>query len=557
MIAVVSLAGACAGVEAPPEPHGNTANTDNTVAAPAQDGQPVSVVSAHAQSESSAPHVANDTAAGPTVSAQPTASGQVETSAPDAGRERTPQPDYLAFDDWQSEPYAQRAGDKERGRLLLMDNGTPETPYMSCGVPESVVKLAGLDRGWASALKIPDRRDKDLPYESNYLVRPSGVKLVTTNCLFCHASKLGGQLVIGLPEVNRDFTQPDPLSGSSGSALRLAARTLLDANTQSELARVLRIADASAQFPRPTTIGINPADSLFGMLAMHRDPVTLAWRDAPDSTAGTIPKRIIFSDVPALWNTHRRPHLFATGFAHGDLARVMMTASLLCLEDRDEARKIDAFFPDIQAYINSLRAPKYEALSGRRIDAQVAARGKIYYANLCRRCHGDKDGEGSAPRTFVPLSEVGTDPIYAQVTTRENDLPEGQTITYFFSFFNRSWYGTEGSAGKLVRPAQPGYVPPPLDGVWATAPYFHNGSVPTLDGVLDPALRPRTFRRSFNPDEYDFDHAGYPYEERTAKRADPAVYDTTELGNSNQGHTFAASLSDGERAELLEYLKTF
>jgi hypothetical protein len=479
-----------------------------------------------------------------------------EVERDDAG-ERAPTPDQHVFDDWQQEPYVQRPGDKERGRQLLLDNGTPETPYMSCGVPEAVVKLAGLDRGWDSATKIPDRRDKELPYDSNYLVSPSGVRLVTTNCLFCHASKLGGQLVIGLPEVNRDFTQADPLSGSTGAALRLAARALLDSATQKELARVLRIADASADFPKPTTVGINPADSVFGMLAMHRDPVTLAWRDAPDLSSGPIPKRIIFSDVPALWNTHRKPHLFATGFAHGDLARVIMTASLLCLEDRDEARRIDAFFPDILAFIYSLRAPKFEAMSGRRIDPAVAARGQIHYANLCRSCHGDKDGEGSAPRTFVPLAEVGTDPVYAQVTARENDLPEGQTITYFFSFFNRSWYGTEGSAGKLVRPAVPGYVPPPLDGVWATAPYFHNGSVPNLDGVLDPLLRPRIFKRSFDPDQYDFDHAGYPYEERTAKRGDPTIYDTTELGNSNQGHTFAASLSDAERAELLEYLKTF
>ncbi len=556
MIAALSLVSACIGIEAPSDAHG-PANTDTVVTVQSPEGERIDGVSSRPQNDPSAAHATNDAATRTTIATVPAPSGANDTPSSDAGRERTAlQPDQLAFDDWPLEPYAQRAGDKDRGRQLLVDNGTAETPYISCGVPEAVVKLAGLDRGWETALKIPDRRDKDLPYESNYLVR-SGIKLVTTNCLICHASKLGGQLVIGLPEVNRDFTQPDPLSGSSGGALRLAARTLLDSATQSELARVLRIADASAQFPRPTTIGINPADSLFGMLAMHRDPVTLAWRDAPDPMAGPIPKRIIFTDVPALWNTHRRPHLFATGFAHGDLARVMMTASLLCLEDRDEARKIDAFFPDIQAYINSLRAPKFEALSGRRINSQTAARGKLYYANLCRRCHGDKEGEGSAPRTFVPLAEVGTDPVYAQVTARDNDLPEGQTINYFFSFFNRSWYGTEGNAGKLVRPSMPGYVPPPLDGIWATAPYFHNGSVPTLDGVLDPALRPRIFRRSFNPDEYDFDHAGYPYEERTAKRADPAVYDTTELGNSNQGHTFAASLSDGERAELLEYLKTF
>jgi mono/diheme cytochrome c family protein len=452
----------------------------------------------------------------------------------------------------------QREGDPERGRQLLLDNGTPEVPYLSCGVPEAVVRLAGLDSSWGSALKISDRRDKDLPYESNYVVRPSGVRVVATNCLLCHAAKLGGQVVIGMPEVNRDFTEENPFTGDSGALLRLAASFLLDEPTQVELARILRVAEASAAFPRPNTIGINPADSMFGMLAMHRDPTTLVWQDTPDPAAGPVPSRILFSDVPALWNTHRRPHLFSTGFAHGDHARVMMTASLLCVDDRSEAEKIDAYFPDIRAYIESLRAPKYEAVSGRSIDSELAGRGQAHFANLCRRCHGDKDGEGGLePRLFVPLAEVGTDPIYAEVTADKNDLPEAQTIHYFFEFFNRSWYGTYGAAGKLVRPSSPGYVPPPLDGVWATAPYFHNGSVPTLDGVLDPARRPRIFKRSFDPDAYDFTRAGYPYEEVAAKRGDPAVYDTNELGNSNQGHPFAAALTDIQRSELLEYLKTF
>ncbi|HTU58805.1 MAG TPA: hypothetical protein VMF89_10235, partial [Polyangiales bacterium] len=56
--------------------------------------------------------------------------------------------DRDAFTDWQSEPYAQRRGDAERGRRLMIDNGTLETPYMSCGVPEAAVRLAGLDREW-------------------------------------------------------------------------------------------------------------------------------------------------------------------------------------------------------------------------------------------------------------------------------------------------------------------------------------------------------------------------------------------------------------------------
>jgi hypothetical protein len=157
----------------------------------------------------------------------------------------------------------------------------------------------------------------------------------------------------------------------------------------------------------------------------------------------------------------------------------------------------------------------------------------------------------------VPIELVGTDPVYAQVTRLASDLPEASAIDYFFNFFNRSWFGNYGARAALERPLQSGYAAPPLDGVWATAPYFHNGSVPTLDGVLDPALRPTRFKRSFDSADYDFERLGWPYTEVERKGDDVRVYDTTQHGNSNAGHTFSADLAPDARRDLLEYLKTF
>ena len=45
-----------------------------------------------------------------------------------------------------------------------------------------------------------------------------------------------------------------------------------------------------------------------------------------------------------------------------------------------------------------------------------------------------------------------------------------------------------------------GYQAPPLDGIWATAPYFHNGSVPTVYHVLNSKARPKIFTRSYRTD---------------------------------------------------------
>lgn len=76
-----------------------------------------------------------------------------------------------------------------------------------------------------------------------------------------------------------------------------------------------------------------------------------------------------------------------------------------------------------------------------------------------------------------------------------------------------------------------GYRVPPLHGLAYTAPYLHNGSVPTLEDLLKPAAeRPETFRRG------DF------------------VVDTTRPGNDNRGHEFGVDLTPEERAALVAFL---
>jgi hypothetical protein len=104
-------------------------------------------------------------------------------------------------------------------------------------------------------------------------------------------------------------------------------------------------------------------------------------------------------------------------------------------------------------------------------------------------------------------------------------------------------------------------VAPPLDGVWATAPYLHNGSVPTLAALLDSSQRPTYFIRSTV--DYDAAALGWSFDELDHGQADETdlerrdlIYDTTLLGYGNGGHTFGDMLSADDRAALLEYLKT-
>jgi hypothetical protein len=98
-----------------------------------------------------------------------------------------------------------------------------------------------------------------------------------------------------------------------------------------------------------------------------------------------------------------------------------------------------------------------------------------------------------------------------------------------------------------------GYKARPLTGIWATAPYLHNGSVPTLyDLLLPPDQRPQSFfvgSREFDPDK-----VGYV----TGKSADNTFeFKTGVEGNSNAGHDYGnSSLSPEDRAALVEYLKS-
>ena len=98
----------------------------------------------------------------------------------------------------------------------------------------------------------------------------------------------------------------------------------------------------------------------------------------------------------------------------------------------------------------------------------------------------------------------------------------------------------------------PEYEARPLNGIWATAPYLHNGSVPTLDALFRKAAdRPMIFTVGTRA----FDTRKVGLAEPPAPSTLPKL-DTTLSGNSNAGHEFGVSLSENERTWLIEYLKT-
>jgi hypothetical protein len=98
------------------------------------------------------------------------------------------------------------------------------------------------------------------------------------------------------------------------------------------------------------------------------------------------------------------------------------------------------------------------------------------------------------------------------------------------------------------------YAARPLHGIWAAAPYLHNGSVPTLYHLLlPPEQRPKTF--ALGEREYDPVRLGFAVGKACDKQ--DCGIDTTRIGDGNSGHIWGTDLAEPDRIALLEYLKTY
>jgi mono/diheme cytochrome c family protein len=226
----------------------------------------------------------------------------------------------------------------------------------------------------------------------------------------------------------------------------------------------------------------------------------------------------------------------------GDFARLSTASGLLTMRDTTEANRLDARFPDLLAWIRTIEPPKYPY----PIDQNLAATGKKIFEKRCAGCHGTYGDSVSYPNLLVSLEKIGTDSL---LSSAYQFFPE------YHTWYNSSWYGQGPHKGQLL--PNDGYVAPPLDGIWATAPYLHNASVPTLEDLLDSPRRPVFWKRIFENTEanYDKEKVGWKYSVETAK-TDVDTYDTTLPGYGNMGHKFGDRLSAEERKAVVEYLKT-
>lgn len=409
---------------------------------------------------------------------------------------------------------AQRpGGDPVRGYAALVNEG-----YVSLGIPWNAFSVATTPLEERDALPGRVGDNEGVGYSFNVATNQYGMKIASPNCLSCHATHLNGTLVVGLGRPAHGPAIP------SGTATDVVAIDL-----------ALRSPDELKAFSQWGTHLLGAleagAASSFGALAAHRDVKTLAWSDTLSFDPGTPVKGWI--DVPPWWRAKKKNGLYYNGAGRGDRVRHMMNMSVVSVVDVAEAERVDAMFLDIAAYILSIVPPKFSG----PIDAALVARGETVFAANCTRCHGTYGVNESYPNLLIPTVMVGTDPSLA------NDFWANRDAAQWFS---DSFYGQTGARYEAVV----GYVAPPLDGIWATAPFFHNGSVPTLAAVLDSSIRPAKWSMSFGEADFDAEAIGW--------KGDGVgeLYDATQPGSLNVGHVFADGLTTEDRRALLEYLKT-
>jgi mono/diheme cytochrome c family protein len=343
------------------------------------------------------------------------------------------------------------------------------------------------------------------------------------NCLACHSGKVAGQAILGSPNSN------------------FALETLVDEVRQRKLqmGRPLAHMDKGGlTMPLGTTRGTTNA-VIFGVaLGSLRDRDLNLRRDfkVPQFVHNDV-------DAPAFWNVRRKTRLYADGFAVKS-HRLLLQFVMLPRNSGETLRGWEAEFRDILAWIESLEPPKYPW----EIDRALAATGQALFEQNCAKCHGTYGANGRYPNKIVPIDKIRTDPTRLQslTVTRRQDMRD-------------SWLGDYGKEEYVLDPQ--GYVAPPLNGIWASAPYLHNGSVPTVWHLLHPGERPIVWRRT--EDGYDQKKVGL---EITAfdRLPDEAIsaaerrefFDTRRSGKSAAGHLFPDELSEDEKQAVLEYLKT-
>ncbi len=365
--------------------------------------------------------------------------------------------------------------------------------------------------------------DDELTMPLDYTADGSGN--FVTNCFSCHGGKVAGVTIPGAGNTHLDLTT---------LLTDVVKLRTLDAGGDPA-----KIKDVVAPFQTPLSFHRGVTNAVIFA------PVFAGLRDLKLGVEfSKHPELLLHHDMnpPPWWNFKKKTRIYADAFAPKTPRQLMPFAMSPMFSD-EKFQSFEPNFVHIYQYIEELAPPKYPF----PIDMKRADRGRELFVQNCAECHGTYGPDGEFPNRVVALDEVGTDSRRFQAIYKERREAANEN---WLQYFGEHPIDIESK----------GYLAQPLDGIWASAPYFHNGSVPTLWAVMNPSKRPKIWKRS--EDGYDQKKVGLDVQEfdsvpeNLIARQRRMYYDTNHIGNSAEGHTFPDVLSDQEKSDVIEYLKT-
>jgi len=393
-------------------------------------------------------------------------------------------------------------------------------PFLDVDLPQGTRQATWMAHGLSARPNDPKR---PLQYVLN------AKEQYVMNCFACHGGSLYGESYPGAPN----------------TTYALESLTEQVRKTKLKIGKPLAQMDlGSMVMPLGTSNGTSNA-VMFGVALMN-------FRDADlNIHTNRIPAPMTHHDMdaPPWWHFYRKSHLYIDGFAekgHKGLMQFMLVRQ----NGPDKFRYWEKDFREVYRFLEELRPPKFPL----PIDAEKANHGRVVFENHCARCHGtyqpsptSNRNAGHYPEKMVDIDDVNTDRVrFDALTPKHRDA------------YGQSWFADYGKQTTYTDVS--GYIAPPLDGIWASAPYLHNGSVPTLWHLLHPQERPKVWRRiALSLDEESIGLVVETLEDVPKKLTNAQrrwFFDTRTEGKSAQGHDYPDELTEEQKTVLLEYLKT-
>lgn len=441
----------------------------------------------------------------------------------------------------------------------------------------------------------PPQRDADLALGESAFER-DGALLTNGNCFSCHAGMVHGKVVAGLGNNRR--TPPSRYTNGSKrpGMIQLLSMLTSDAEKKAFAATMASVMALNLNLPGEASRGDNFGPfAVWSVGARLADPerTGLLVSKEPTELTALFQSTMVPTVDPMPWwlmKYKERDYWYSDGGIY-DAAHFSLNFTTANSEVNEHHAAHVASTAKALAFARETNSPLFpepldaekvklgaDLFHGRTRPAQ--RRGFI----SCKTCHGTYTKKPSQPDLSQPggwevsydrdrtIRNVKTDSAYSETLRKFKPIVDhiNKLAVYYDNL------GTPELTPIVSVPDKEGYIAPPLVGVWASAPYFHNGSVPTIATVLNSKERPGIWSRNISdPHAYNLEQVGLEYEnlsraefEASAANAETAhfksktvidhqsIYDTQSFGHANTGHTFGDNLSPEERAAVIEFLKS-